>query len=232
VPELERLASSATAARAREASPPARTAIDNTSIFHALERFDTAGLEIALGRASAALAPAELLREVVVPVLTAVGSAWSERRGSVAHEHLVSAVIRNVLGSALHVYGRPQSSVRVVLATPEHEPHEFGVLGAAVLAASAGLDAIYLGPGIPATDLADCAVTAQADVVVLGITAAEHGDAIQREVAEIARRLPKDVELWLGGRAAERMAATIRPRALVVNDYEMFQTELARVAGL
>jgi hypothetical protein len=37
---------------------------------------------------------------------------------------------------------------------------------------------------------------------VLDVTAAEHEDAIEREVEEVARRLPRDVELWLGGRGA------------------------------
>lgn len=231
-PALEALA--ATSAETHPAAPaaPARVMVDNGPLIEALRQFDTAAVEAALGRAAVMLTPAELLRQVVVPVLTEVGDDWCKRRVSVAHEHLISAVVRNVLGSFLHVYGRPQSPVRILLSTPIHERHEFGVLGAALLAASAGLDAIYLGPELPAGEIVECAVTAQADVVVLGVTAADRGDEIQREVEEVARRLPTDVELWLGGRAAPRIGAAIRPRGLVLADFDGLEVELARVAGV
>lgn len=210
---------------------PAGVMVDNGPLIEALRQFDTAAVEAALGRAAVMLTPAELLRQVVVPVLTEVGDDWCKRRVSVAHEHLISVVVRNVLGSFLHVYGRPQSPVRILLSTPVHERHEFGVLGAALLAASAGFDAIYLGPELPAGEIVECAVTAQTDVVVLGVTAADRGDDIQREVEEVAGRLPKDVELWLGGRAAPRIGAAIGPRGLVLADFDDLEVQLARVVG-
>jgi DNA-binding transcriptional MerR regulator/methylmalonyl-CoA mutase cobalamin-binding subunit len=228
---LEALATASVEPRATGSAAPARATVDNAPLLEALRRFDTAAVEAALGRAAVMLTPSELLRQVVVPVLTEVGDDWCKRRVGVAHEHLMSAVVRNVLGSFLHVYGRPQSAVRILLATPVHERHEFGVLGAALLAASAGLDALYLGPELPAGDIVDCAVTAEADVVVLGVTAAEQGGAIEGEVEEVARHLPKDIELWLGGPAAPHMGAAVRPRALVLSDYEGLEVQLARLTG-
>jgi DNA-binding transcriptional MerR regulator/methylmalonyl-CoA mutase cobalamin-binding subunit len=228
---LESLGGPATEPGVAEPSQAPRDAIDRGPLIEALRRFDTAAVEAALGRAAVMLTPSELLRHVVVPVLTEIGDDWCKHRVSVAHEHLMSAVVRNVLGSFLHSYSRPQSGVRILFSTPEHERHEFGALGAALLAASAGLDALYLGPELPAAEIVDCATTAEADVVVLGVTAAAQGDAIRREVEEVARRLPKDVELWLGGPAAASIGAAVRPRALVLSDYEALEAQLARVAG-
>ena len=229
---LEALSTGADAARVERPDRRPSVAVDNAPLVDALHRFDTAGVEAALGRAAVMLKPSELFRYVIVPVLADIGKEWSERRIGVAQEHLMSAVVRNVLGSFLHVYGRPQSPIRMLFATPAHERHEFGVLGAALLAASAGLDAIYLGPELPADDIVDCATTAEADVVVLGVTGAAGSEGIEREVERVARRLPKDIELWLGGRAAHRIGEAIRPRGLALSDYDGLEAQLERVAGL
>jgi DNA-binding transcriptional MerR regulator/methylmalonyl-CoA mutase cobalamin-binding subunit len=208
-----------------------RSLVDLEAIHDALNRFDNAAVEASLGRAATMLRPQELLRQVIVPVLADVGDAWYTRRASVAHEHLVSAIIRNVLGSFLRLHAHGHDAARLLLATPEGERHEFGALGAAMLAASGGLDALYLGPDLPAADLVDCATTAGADVVVLGVTAAQSPEAMEQEVATVARKLPRDVELWIGGRGAARIGQAIRPQPLVVADYDAFEGELARVGA-
>jgi hypothetical protein len=53
----------------------------------------------------------------------------------------------------------------------------------------------------------------------------------QIEIEEVARRLPQDVELWLGGRAAPSIGAAIGPRGLVLADFDGLELQLARVAG-
>jgi hypothetical protein len=55
--------------------------------------------------------------------------------------------------------------------------------------------------------------------------------AKQTELRAIVRGLPKDVELWIGGRAAARYAETIGNRGLVLGDYDAYQKELVRIGG-
>ena len=56
--------------------PIAASDRDLDSIIAALERFDAAAVKPNIGRAAAMLRPPELLRDVLVPVLTEVGERW------------------------------------------------------------------------------------------------------------------------------------------------------------
>jgi len=114
----------------------------------------------------------------------------------------MSSTTRNILGSFVRLYARPETSPRLLFATLSGERHEIGTLGAAMLAASSGLGVAYLGPDLPA-----------------------------RELRTIVRDLPNEVELWAGGRGAARHTALISPRGLVLVDYNAYQHELARIGG-
>jgi MerR family transcriptional regulator, light-induced transcriptional regulator len=213
-----------------------RTDVENRpaaiqGIVDALGRFDLAAVETRLGRAAALSRPAVLLKEVIVPALRAAGDEWQARRLGTAHEHLLSSLVRDVLGALMRVHARRGVADRLIFATPAGERHEFGALGAAVMAASGGIGAVYLGPDLPAADLVDIAATVDADVVALGITGADAvRSPVAREIGIIARSLSRDVELWLGGAAAMELAAA-HPRALLVADYDALEQELHRLGA-
>jgi len=114
----------------------------------------------------------------------------------------MSSTTRNILGSFVRLYARPEASPRLLFATLSGERHEIGTLGAAMLAVSSGLRVAYLGPDLPA-----------------------------RELRTIVRDLPNEVELWAGGRGAARHTALISPRGLILVDYNAYQHELARIGG-
>jgi methylmalonyl-CoA mutase cobalamin-binding subunit len=143
----------------------------------------------------------------------------------------MSSTMRNVLGSFLRLYARPEASPRVLFATLAGERHEIGTLGAAMLAASSGLGVAYLGPDLPAREIIESVKAAGAQVLVLGLTATSAGKARERELRTIVRDLPKRVELWAGGRGAARHASIITPRGLVFADYAAYQQELIRIGG-
>ena len=89
----------------------------------------------------------------------------------------------------------------------------------------------YLGPDLPAREIVDSVGPAGAQVLVLGLTATVADKATARELRTIVRDLPKEVELWAGGRGAARHAALISPRGLVLRDYNAYQQELVRIGG-
>lgn len=219
----------ARAAVAASAARPQTPAVDTGPIVAALERFDSATVETELARAAALLRAPELLRDVLVPVLTEVGERWHSGRGRIAHEHLLSASVRNVLGSLLRVHQRAGVPDRLLFATPSGERHEFGTLGAALLAASGGLGTIYLGPDLPADDIVAVTVAvAGLEVVVLGVTDLAESVRVDKEVRLIATHLDPRIELWLGGPAAERMARMLGGRALALPTYEALERALTR----
>ena len=166
-----------------------------------------------------------------MPLLAQVGDDWHGGRAGIAQEHLISATIRNILGSFLRLHSRPDGPARLLFATPSGDRHEIGTLGAAMLAASSGLSVSYLGPDLPARDIVESVTSASAQVLVLGMTTASAGKSKKQDLRTIVRDLPQDVELWAGGRGAVRHAALLGQRALVLRDYDAYQQELVRIGG-
>ena len=74
------------------------------------------------------------------------------------------------------------------------------------MAAEQGWRAIYLGPSLPAAEIAGAAMQNQARVVALSIiyTADDHPN-VERELYDLRRFLRKDVAVLVGGRAAGQL---------------------------
>ena len=229
--QLRHLAATADASAAPAIDPVQRTSLDAAALAAALRTFDAAGIDQQIGRLAAVLPPLELLRDVLMPVLSQVGDDWHRGTARIAHEHLMSSTTRNILGSFLRLYARPEASPRLLFATLSGERHEIGMLGAAMLAASSGLGVTYLGSDLPAREIVDSVKPAGARVVVLGLTATSVGKITARELRTIVRDLPKEVELWAGGRGAARHTALISRRGLVLRDYDAYHQELLRIGG-
>jgi MerR family transcriptional regulator, light-induced transcriptional regulator len=211
--------------------PAPRTPLVTTPLITALRHYDAIGIDQELSRLAAVLRPLELLQDVLMPLLTRVGDDWHSRRTRIAQEHLMSSTMRSLLGAFLRLYARREASILLLFATPSGERHELATLGAAMLAASAGMGVSYLGADLPAREIVDSVEPAGAGVLVLGLTTAVHDKARERELKTIVRELPPGVELWAGGRGAERHASIIRPRGVVVSDYHAYQQELVRIGG-
>ena len=229
--ELRHLAATADASTAPAIDPMRRTRLDTAALAAALQKYDAAGIDQQIGRLAAVLPPLELLRDVLMPVLAQVGDDWHRGPARIAHEHLMSSTMRNILGSFLRLYARPEVTTRLLFTTLAGERHEIGTLGAAMLAASSGLGVAYLGPDLPAREIVESVRPAGAQVLVLGLTATSAVKAKERELRIIVRDLPKEVELWTGGRGAVRHTALISPRGLILRDYNAYQRELLRIGG-
>ena len=170
----------AAGAAAPAAVPTRRTPLETTALATALREYDAVGIDQELSRLAAVLRPLDLLQDVLMPVLTRVGDDWHRRRTRIAHEHLMSSTMRNLLGAFLRLYARRGAPVRLLFATPSGERHEIATLGAAMLAASAGLGVSYLGADLPAREIVDSVEPAGAQVLVLGLTTASADETLER----------------------------------------------------
>jgi methanogenic corrinoid protein MtbC1 len=202
-------------------------AVDNSGIVQKLladlENFDYAALNDRIGRMAALLPPRELVRTVAFPMMREVGARWHRGELTVAQEHMITGLIQNVLGTLLSI-GRPAPGApRVVFATPENERHSLGILAGAMLAPSAGLSPIYLGPALPAQDIILAAKRSGARAVVLQIT--DSSSSTQSEVRKIIGGLPSHVELWLGGDVEFKFE-----RALVLRHFSELGDQFRRLA--
>jgi DNA-binding transcriptional MerR regulator len=230
--ELRELAAAGQDATAKPAVASARrTPIDAAALSAAVQRFDATAIDQQIGRLASMLPPLELLRDVLMPVLARLGDDWHRGTARIAHEHLMSSTLRNVLGSFVRLHARPGQPTRLLFTTLAGERHELGALGAAMLAAASGLGVAYLGPDLPAPEIVESVTASGAQVLVLGLTSTSAKKATTLELRTIVRDLPKEVELWAGGRGAAAQAAVIRPRGVVLRDYDAYLQELARIGG-
>ncbi len=139
--------------------------------------------------------------EIAVPLLRDVGLAWMKGEASIAVEHLVSAQLRRFLGNALTMASAHGKGARILFTTPEGEPHEFGALIAAVVAANAGARVTYLGPDTPSQVVVEAVEQVGATVVALSVVNLDEGSQ-RRYFRSLEAALPKQIEVWLGGAAA------------------------------
>ena len=137
----------------REESPNAALA----GLVESIEAFDAAAANEEMGRLAALLPAADLVKQIALPLMRLVGDRWHRGTLTIAHEHMASAVLRNLFGSMLRMYKPMEPVVKLILATPSGEHHEFGILAAAMLAAPLGLEPIYLGANLPSAEIAAAA---------------------------------------------------------------------------
>lgn len=228
--ELRRLATARTEA-VRSAPPAPRATLDAASFGEALLRLDSLAIDQEFSRLAAVLPPLELVRDVLLPAIRDVGDAWNRKPGGIAHEHLISATMRHLLGSFLRLHARRDAKIRLLFATPAGDRHEIGILGAAMLAASSGLGVSYVGPDLPASEIVEAVKSAGAQVLVLGLTLTGDLRPRERELRAIVRGLPADVELWAGGPGAEAHVGLLSARGLVLKDFDDYRLQLDRLGG-
>jgi DNA-binding transcriptional MerR regulator/methylmalonyl-CoA mutase cobalamin-binding subunit len=166
----------------------------------AVEELDGTALRRLLQRAATAFGAERALEEVTAPVLTEVGDRWQAGDLSIAHEHLTSAVIRQVVGDLLRSASDDADRPLALFATPAGERHEFGALMAAVIAATRGWRILYLGADIPAADIARAALRHRPRLVAVSVVSRELGRQLAAELSELREALPSEATLVVGGR--------------------------------
>lgn len=170
--------------------------------MEAVRTMDAESLDAILRRAALGLETIAFLEHLMTPLLTRIGDAWENQDVTPAHEHLASAVVRRVGGWLLDNLEPDGDAPVLVLATPSGDRHELGAMAAAIAAASAGWRVVYLGPDLPASDIAGAARDSEANAVALSLVFAGAGDPVREELLALRRLLPPAVPIMAGGAAA------------------------------
>jgi len=169
----------------------------------AVEGLDAEGLEDLLSRAAVSLSRPVLMDEVVVPLLHRIGDMWHDGTLRVAHEHLASALVRTFVGGLVRETRSGATGPVLIVATPAGQHHEFGALIAASAASADGWSVRYLGPNLPAEEIAGAALQIAAAAIALSIAYPGDDPHLGEELRRIRRYLGPGTALLVGGRCAE-----------------------------
>lgn len=178
------------------------------TLHAALERFDVHAIASLLEQRRTAMGIRAFVLHVFLPLLRSTGLAIAKGRLSIAHEHALSAVLKDQLYQSLRYGTQPvlaSKAERFVLATPEDDLHEFGILMASALLAHYRLSCHFLGANLPAEALGLAVKAVDGTVVILGHSPVPEGErAVPFEdyLQVVHRALPKHVEIWIGGAGA------------------------------
>ncbi len=177
-------------------------------LIAAVEELDRRRLERALAGASVALSGPRLRGQVIVPLLQAIGDRWREGSLRVIHEHLASAVVRSYLGTLRGSPSRP-GAPRIIVTTPAGQIHELGALLAAAAAGEEGWEVSYLGPNLPAEEIAAAVRQEAARAVALSIVHPARDPLLGEELRRLRALLGPGYPLLVGGQAAASYGAVL-----------------------
>lgn len=169
--------------------------------FVAARELDSVALEAQLRRSVVVLGVRAFLTGVAAPLFRRIGDEWHAGRLGSGQEHLATVVLRSVLERLMSAFGSRQGGARLVVATPAGEHHEIGALLVAAAALGEGWNVVYLGPDLPAAEIASVALAKGARAVALSAVL-EDGVDVAGEVAVLRAALPPHVPVVVGGEAA------------------------------
>jgi MerR family transcriptional regulator, light-induced transcriptional regulator len=170
----------------------------------ALETFDEATAQRVLDAALGSFSVDGVIADLLVPYLDDLGERWARGEVTVAQEHFSSNVIRE----RLLAFGRSWDGgfgPRALLACPEGELHDLGLVLFGVALGRRGWRITFLGANTPLSTVIDTARRVRPEAVVIAVTDPKHVEGSEAHLAA----LTGDYRLIFAGRGAADVASTV-----------------------
>jgi MerR family transcriptional regulator, light-induced transcriptional regulator len=168
--EAADLAKQARAQPSREATRVPAAARDD--LARATDAFDEPAAQAIVDELLARTTVDSLLSDIVIPFLHELGDRWERGEVSIAQEHFASNVLRGRLLGLARGWGRG-TGPRALLACPEGEHHDLGLIAFGLALRERGWRIDYLGGDTPVTSIAEAAEAIEPELLVLSAVTAE-----------------------------------------------------------
>ncbi len=177
--------------------------------IEAATKYDSDGLRCVLLQARRQLGQRGMLHQVLCPLILKIGDGWQHGSLRPSHEHIATAVIRELLITPVPGSQIAAHAPELVVATPAGELHELGALIVAASARDLGWHVTYLGPNLAVEEIAACAIARRATAVALSVVYPENSPVIEEKLRRMRELLPEPMRLIVGGRATEGYKARL-----------------------
>ena len=215
------------------AKEPVRAADFLLRAEKAIEGFDITALESVLLDAEVGLSRPVLLEQFLGPLLQQMGKQWQEVTMRIVQEHFATATIRTFLGRLLSAHTFSVSSPWIIVATPVGQLHELGAFFVALTAASSGWNVAYLGPNLPAEEIAMALRKYDSRVVGLSIIYPVDDPRLTVELQRLRQFVGDDLHVIIGGQGAVAYEEQLTDVGVtIVNDLDGLAEHLDRLRKL
>jgi len=145
----------------------------------------------------------------LAPLMKEIGDRCETGELRMIHEHLATAEVRGFLDGVAGAFPPSPGAPALIVGTPAWQYHELGALLASASAQAEGWRVIYLGPNLPAAELAAATLESGARALALSVTFTEERERDLNELRTARALLPEQVAIMVGGNAAPTLAAEL-----------------------
>lgn len=164
-----------------------------------VRQHDTDGLARQFHSEIAKRGLASFVQDVVAPLITRVGEAWSRNEIGIFEEHLFSEHLKKLFRTTLANMAPQAGSPRVLLTTLSGEEHTLGLLMVEALLTVEDAYPLTLGPQTPIDEIVRAARVKDVDAVCLSFSSAYSSALAAQGLRDLRQALPAAHALWAGG---------------------------------
>jgi DNA-binding transcriptional MerR regulator len=198
-------------------------------IVRAAETFNEGLIVLAIAEGTKELGWARAFDNLIFPALRQIGTSWESATIPPAKEHFASELVRSAIAAELHRTALMVDGPLVLLACPEGERHDLGLMALWLLLKKEGAKVVYLGADVPTVDLLEVEAALRPAGICLSATGATGLASLVRATRTVLAA--RSVHLFIGGPAVSltgAVAAGIRLPASVVEAAQLITARLRR----
>ncbi|ADH99659.1 MerR family transcriptional regulator [Salisediminibacterium selenitireducens] len=179
------------------------------NIRTALLQFDESAATRHMDHAFNTFSTETVVMSILGGILVEIGELWERGQITTAHEHYATAYIRTRIGMVFQSLPVNGLLPKVLCVCAPGETHEIGLLVFTFYLKQRGYETIYLGGGIPESDIIKVLDETKSKFAVISVTMSGHLDAGLKLVDRIAKDR-KDIQVGIGGTAVHRMKTSFK----------------------
>lgn len=185
------------------------------NILDALDSYKLDIISRELESAKNTLSVRDLAIEIIVPLFREIGIRSYDQRITIAQEHTLSAIVQFHMGQmiARHYVRHQLRPGLILLAAPEGELHEIGLMAACLLCIEYSVNFLFLGKDIPAEAMAEAINQLRPTSVLLGVTKGNQISerlTLQEYLKKLKSLIPESVQVTVGGNLEANVTPAIK----------------------
>jgi DNA-binding transcriptional MerR regulator/methylmalonyl-CoA mutase cobalamin-binding subunit len=169
------------------------------SYLELIKRHEAEEFRQTMSRLAMSMGLRRFIVDIVAPLNTMVGDAWSRGYFEIFEEHIYTETIQVVLRNALNTIPLTRKGPRILLTTLPNELHGLGVLMAECIFSLEGAQCISLGTQTPIYDIALAVRAQNINIVALSFSSVQSSPLVLEALGELRAQLSPEVEIWCGG---------------------------------